>query len=161
LTELMPAGEIIPVTVGTKGKVALAFRGAAEIIDSCTYDGASLWRPSASTPRQKEAPQDYSRPCTSTHHPNRTDPPTTESPTPQHNPFSTIFTPGYRTAPTPTPVLLDAADYLANTVEQLCLICAHPLWLPITQDRGICEGCWLKYRLAHDPVQLPLFAAAR
>ncbi|WP_083267078.1 hypothetical protein, partial [Mycolicibacterium porcinum] len=42
LTELMPAGEIIPVTVGTKGKVALAFRGAAEIIDSCTYDGASL-----------------------------------------------------------------------------------------------------------------------
>lgn len=63
---LMPVGEIIPVAVGTKGQVSLAYKQAGEIIDSCTYHGASLWRPTSATPRQKEAGQAITRPC-STH----------------------------------------------------------------------------------------------
>jgi hypothetical protein len=64
LSYLMPAGEIVPVTVGTQGKVDLAYAGAAEIIDSCTYRGASDWQPSIETPRRQESAQRYSVPCT-------------------------------------------------------------------------------------------------
>lgn len=60
---LMPAGEIVPVSVGKSGAVMLAFKGAAEIIDSCTYAGASMWRPTSSTPRRQETAQDITRPC--------------------------------------------------------------------------------------------------
>lgn len=64
---LMPAGEIIPVAVGMKGQVSLAYRQASEVIDSCTYPGASRWQPTTATPRQKEAPQQFSTDCA--HHP--------------------------------------------------------------------------------------------
>jgi hypothetical protein len=63
LAYLMPAGEIIPVAVGTKGIVVLAHKGSREVIDSCTYLGASPWRPSIATPREKEAVQTFSRFC--------------------------------------------------------------------------------------------------
>lgn len=66
LAYLMPAGEIVPVAVGTVGKVDLAYASATEVIDSCTYRGASLWRPSAKTPRKQEAAQRYSVPCAHT-----------------------------------------------------------------------------------------------
>lgn len=60
---LMPLGEIVPVAVGTKGFVTLARRESRDIIDSCTYPGASIWRPVAATPRHKEAAQTISRDC--------------------------------------------------------------------------------------------------
>lgn len=66
LDELVPqmtAGEITPVAVGAKGLVSLAHKTAVEVIDSCTYPGASQWRPSPSTPRTREAPQRYSAEC--------------------------------------------------------------------------------------------------
>ena len=63
LTQLIPAGEIVPVAVGTKGAVSLALKGAREVIDSCTYPGASVWHPSSSTPRTREAAQRFSKPC--------------------------------------------------------------------------------------------------
>lgn len=63
LAYLMPAGEIVPVAVGGKGAVSLAFAQAREVIDSCTYPGASQWRPTADTPRTKETAQRYSREC--------------------------------------------------------------------------------------------------
>lgn len=63
LAYLMPAGEIIPVAFGNRGTVSLAFKGAAEIIDSCTYPGASTWRPNGQTPRTREAPQRFTSVC--------------------------------------------------------------------------------------------------
>jgi hypothetical protein len=24
-----------------------------------------------------------------------------------------------------------------------CIRCSHPLWAPASQQRGICEGCWI------------------
>ncbi len=64
LAYLMPAGEIVPVAVGTLGHVVLADRGAAEVIDSCTYPGASRWNPVETTDKAaKETVQTYSRDC--------------------------------------------------------------------------------------------------
>lgn len=65
LAHLMPAGEIIPVTIGSASRkfVVLAAKDASDVIDSCTYSGASLWRPDAATPRRKEAAQYISRGC--------------------------------------------------------------------------------------------------
>lgn len=63
LAYLMPAGEIVPVATGTRGVVSLATADAREVIDSCTYPGASAWRPSATTPRTKETAQRISRDC--------------------------------------------------------------------------------------------------
>jgi hypothetical protein len=63
LAYLMPAGDIIPVAVGTLGRVSLAYAEAAEIIDSCTYPGASQWQPNDATPRHQEAPQRRSSDC--------------------------------------------------------------------------------------------------
>ena len=63
LAYLMPAGEIIPVAIGTKGFTVLAYENAKEVIDSCTYPGASQWRPTPDTPRRKETAQRFSREC--------------------------------------------------------------------------------------------------
>lgn len=64
LAYLMPAGEIVPVTISGKQKiVVLAYKGASEIIDSCTYPGASNWEATTKTPRTKESVQTISRPC--------------------------------------------------------------------------------------------------
>lgn len=63
LAYLMPAGEIVPIAVGTKGQVSLAHRESYAIIDSCTYPGASQWRPTTSTPQSKTAAQTITRPC--------------------------------------------------------------------------------------------------
>lgn len=59
----MPAGEIVPVRIGTRGQVDLAFSNARDVIDSCTYPGASRWRPTTDTPRHKETAQSLSRAC--------------------------------------------------------------------------------------------------
>jgi hypothetical protein len=40
LAYLMPAGKVVPVAMGSKGRVSLAFRDACEVIDSCAYPGA-------------------------------------------------------------------------------------------------------------------------
>ncbi|MEI8082148.1 MAG: hypothetical protein WCI74_09925 [Actinomycetes bacterium] len=64
LAYLMPAGDIVPVAVGTLGHVVLADRAAADVIDSCTYPGASRWNPVENTDKAvKEAVQYYSRDC--------------------------------------------------------------------------------------------------
>lgn len=60
---LTTAGEIIPVSVGSQGEVVLAYKHARDIIDSCTYAGASEWRPTPKTPRHKEAAQRFSKGC--------------------------------------------------------------------------------------------------
>ena len=63
----MPAGDIVPVTVGTKGLVSLATADAIEVIDSCTYAGASQWNPIVKPfVPHKESVQRFSRDC---HHP--------------------------------------------------------------------------------------------
>lgn len=59
----MPAGDIVPVATGKKGVVALATADAVDVIDSCTYPGASTWRPMLDEPRVKETAQRYSRDC--------------------------------------------------------------------------------------------------
>lgn len=63
LAYLMPAGTIVPVATGKRGVVSLATADAREVIDSCTYPGASTWRPQSATPRAKETAQRYSRDC--------------------------------------------------------------------------------------------------
>jgi hypothetical protein len=64
LAYLMPAGEIVPVAIGTLGHVVLADRAAAEVIDSCTYPGASAWNPVRTVEKAvKESVQAYSRDC--------------------------------------------------------------------------------------------------
>lgn len=63
LAYLMPSGEIIPVAVGKRGLVSLAFSTARDVIDSCTYPGASTWNPSDATPSRQEAAQAISREC--------------------------------------------------------------------------------------------------
>jgi hypothetical protein len=63
LAYLMPAGEVIPVAIGTTGLVVLADKRAGDVIDSCTYPGASVWRPTSDTPRQQESAQTFSRGC--------------------------------------------------------------------------------------------------
>lgn len=63
LSYRMPAGEIVPVALGRLGAVSLAFAQACEVIDSCTHEGASVWRPVADTPRTKEAVQQFTRDC--------------------------------------------------------------------------------------------------
>jgi hypothetical protein len=64
LAYLMPEGQIIPVSVGKKGKVDLAFQSAKSVIDSCTYDGASTWNP-VKPKAAKEAAQFISQDCSS------------------------------------------------------------------------------------------------
>lgn len=64
LAYLMPAGEIGPVVVGSRGYVVLAEKAAAEVIDSCTFPGASKWNPSRERRQiSKETPQRFSRDC--------------------------------------------------------------------------------------------------
>jgi len=64
LVHLMPLGDIVPIKIGKKGDVVLADRNASEVIDSCTYPGASLWQPSTRTDKpEKETVQFYSREC--------------------------------------------------------------------------------------------------
>jgi hypothetical protein len=58
LSYLMPAGEIVPVSVGSPRIVLLAHKGATDIIDSCTYPGASQWQPSTDTPRSRDGSAD-------------------------------------------------------------------------------------------------------
>jgi hypothetical protein len=67
LAFLMPAGAIVPVSIGTEGRVDLAYAGARDVIDSCTYPDASLWQPTFDTPRHKEAPQRMRRKCRNRH----------------------------------------------------------------------------------------------
>lgn len=69
LAYLMPAGLIVPVAVGKKGRVDLAFKESIEIIDSCTYPGASRWNPLKTSQPQKEVPQRFSQECSK--HPGR------------------------------------------------------------------------------------------
>lgn len=64
LSYRMPAGEIVPVAHGTKGLVSLAESSAVEVIDSCTYVGASQWNPVVNPANpHKEVVQRYSRDC--------------------------------------------------------------------------------------------------
>ena len=66
LAVLMPTGDIVPVAVGKKGAVSLAFKESVDVIDSCTYPGAARWNPQPETPRQQEVVQRFTRTC---HHP--------------------------------------------------------------------------------------------
>lgn len=60
----MPAGNIVPVVVGKVGKVDLAERAAVDVIDSCTYTGASQWNPRRRSPKpHKEAVQRQTLTC--------------------------------------------------------------------------------------------------
>ena len=59
----MPAGDIVPVAMGKNGVVVLATADAIDVIDSCTYPGASTWHPRLLVPRTKESSQRYSREC--------------------------------------------------------------------------------------------------
>jgi hypothetical protein len=60
---LVPAGDVVPVVVGTKGMVVLAFKDAADVIDSCTYPGASRWDPVGKLLAKKERRQLRSLEC--------------------------------------------------------------------------------------------------
>ena len=72
LAALMPAGEIVPAAVGTRGHVDLVFKSAVPIIESCTYPGATEWNPVRKpVVPQKEAVQRYSIDC---HHGGTVDP---------------------------------------------------------------------------------------
>jgi hypothetical protein len=60
----MPSRQIIPLSIGTQGLVVLAEKNSAEIIDSCTYPGASRWNPRQSTEKSvKETIHTKSRSC--------------------------------------------------------------------------------------------------
>lgn len=64
LAHLVPSGDIVPIRVGTKGAVVLAFKESAEIVDSCTYPGASRWEPvGPSAQLKKERAQLHSIDC--------------------------------------------------------------------------------------------------
>jgi hypothetical protein len=63
LAVLVPAGEILPVVVGTKGTVVLAFKDAVDVIDDCCYPGASKWDPVGKLVAKKERLQSRSRDC--------------------------------------------------------------------------------------------------
>jgi hypothetical protein len=126
LAVLGPSGEIETVTVGKHGLVMLARHGAAEIIDSCTYPGASRWVPTKETPRNDRPRQRISRPCHNPHA-ERGDPPLwlpKETPAP----LPPVFYPA-EPAPTPVPSLLR------------CLYCGELLLAPVSQSRGFCERC--------------------
>jgi hypothetical protein len=64
LVYLMAAGDIVPVTMGRdRQHVVLARKEARDLIDSCTYPGASLWLPTTATPQRNDAPQHFTRHC--------------------------------------------------------------------------------------------------
>lgn len=65
LSQAMPYGEIVPVQIGSpkKRRVVLAHRSAVEIIDSCTYEGASTYKPIPEIIQGKDAPQRFSQGC--------------------------------------------------------------------------------------------------
>jgi hypothetical protein len=129
LAYLMPAGEIIAVSIGTKGHVALADKDAAAVIDSCTYPGASLWRPTSDTPRQQESAQSITGDCS---HPAR--PPEPEAvavewyEAPKRPPLEFRF---------PEPVWAQ------------CQSCSKEMCHPQSIAEGLCRGCTGKrqYRL--------------
>lgn len=60
---LMLVGDIVPVA-NYAGNVVLTDKASRDVIDLCMgYPAASQWRPTAATPRRREAPQWYSRAC--------------------------------------------------------------------------------------------------
>lgn len=65
LTQLMPHGEIVPVQIGSqkRKRVVLAHYSAVDVIDSCTYEGASEYQAASAVVQVKEAPQQFSRSC--------------------------------------------------------------------------------------------------
>lgn len=65
LSVLMPAGQIIPVQIGSpaRRRVVLAHKSGADVVESCTYKGAAKWTPDADTPRTREAAQALTHEC--------------------------------------------------------------------------------------------------
>lgn len=59
----MAAGEIVPAAMGNQGKVVLTWQRGADMLEACTYEGASIWNPTDWTPQTKEAAQSYSTDC--------------------------------------------------------------------------------------------------
>lgn len=117
LAYLMPAGEIVPVTVGTKGHVVLAERAAREVIDSCTYPGASEWNPVLTVAKVvKESAQTYSRHC---HHQDSV---------------------SLRIPKREIPEVREPIPALTPFIRPHCG-CGEPLLAPISIVRGFCERC--------------------
>lgn len=117
LAYLMAAGQIIPVAVGSKGKVSLAHSEAREVIDSCTYPGASLWRPATATPRSNETAQRFTRVCAHG-----------ESPTPSASPD-----PVSRTVPLRETCAFCSQELWAPQSQERG-VCEHH-WLALRLDR--------------------------
>jgi hypothetical protein len=120
LAYLMPAGEIVPVTIGTKGLVVLAERAAVEVIDSCTYPGASRWNPvSKPIVPQKETVQRYSRDC---HHEGE------------------LQSAGLELRPDSESRLLSPPRWTQPDPHGNCRVCGHPLWAPQSRELGLCAA---------------------
>jgi hypothetical protein len=128
LAYLMPAGEIVPVAVGTEGRVDLAFKTAVEVIDSCTYPGAARWNPTDVTPRHKETAQYYTKACSHPGEPSNE--PAAEPP------LSKILAAGEA-----------ARQHIAwahRPAGLVCRFCPQPLWHPDSIARGYCEACRIR-----------------
>lgn len=121
LAQLMPAGEIVPVTVGTKGHVVLADHAAVDVIDSCTYPGASQWNPGESVDRAtRETVQRYSRDC---HH---------DAAPAALGPSRHLGVPEQAGGRPPAP---------AVRIGRPCECCGGKLLAPVSVARGYCERC--------------------
>lgn len=130
LAYLMPAGEIIPVVVGTRGHVVLAEKAAAEVIDSCTFPGASKWNPSRESNEVfKEAPQSYSRDC---HHI-------------QTSPVKYVPPIMLRSLLEPPPISKPVSNFSFRD-NWLGCNCGEMLLHPESIARGFCERCRLNGR---------------
>ena len=137
LAHLMPAGEIVPVAMGTLGYVVLAERAAADVIDSCTYPGASRWNPVETTEKAvKETVQTYSRDC---HH---DDVPAKVPEVPTAAPVVP------RDVTTPDHPLDDDAPtgqlylplWMRPSRDGNCAVCSQRLWAPQSLEVGLCAA---------------------
>lgn len=130
LAYLMPAGEIVPVVVGRGGHVVLADRGAREVIDSCTYPGASRWDPlKERRAAVKEAAQSYSRDC---HHVEQRQTVVVDQPR---------YTPPIMLRPLREPPVTRAPIAPVVLPEWPRCGCGERLLAPVSVSRGYCERC--------------------
>lgn len=149
LAALMPAGDIVPAAVGTKGRVDLVFKAATEVIESCTYPGATVWDPvKKPVMPQKETGQQYSRDC---HHKDNPVPPL---PVEHMDVVGTSWVVDYvrklppimlrpLREPPSIPKLVPIAE-LKRLERPLCG-CGSQLLAPVSLSRGYCERCRLRW----------------
>lgn len=136
LAYLMPAGEITPAVIGTRGKVVLAEKAALEVIDSCTYEGASVWDPQrkvdAEFPDRKQHKSLY---C---HHESEANGAQT-----QHGIPDILLRPLRELPPARELIAHQSAikRWMQPQQEGNCAICGHQLWAPQSRQLGLCTRC--------------------